>query len=277
MLKILKRIFFFRFIIINPKLFIKRIIFKINLYLSKKKYDQSIFLSEQNQIFKNNNLDRKFGINTFSKIADKYKFLNNDSSSEHQILLCAISDKKNIKNILEIGTYDGTNSFLISQLFPNSYLETIDLSDDDETFKKTYGRQDYIQYRKLINTREKILKENANINFYHKNSVSLITEAKKFDLIWIDGAHGYPVVTIDIINSLRLLNKNGIILCDDVWIDKPYIQDKIYNSLATFETLNELKQNHLVDYNLFYKRLDVENNSFKDTRKYIAFVKKLYE
>ena len=62
-------------------------------------------------------------------------------------------------------------------------METIDLSDDDETFKKTYGRQNYIQYRKLINTREKILKENANINFYHKNSVSLITEAKKFDLI----------------------------------------------------------------------------------------------
>ena len=49
------------------------------------------------------------------------------------------------------------------------------------------------------------------------NSVKLIGEKDKFDLIWVDGAHGNPIVTIDIINSLNILNAEGLIMCDDVW------------------------------------------------------------
>ena len=39
-----------------------------------------------------------------------------------------------------------------------------------------------------------------------------------YDLIWIDGAHGYPIITIDIVNSLRIINPKGIILCDDIYL-----------------------------------------------------------
>ena len=47
-----------------------------------------------------------------------------------------------------------------------------------------------------------MIAKNKNINFKKMNSVKLIACKKKYDLIWIDGAHGYPVVCIDIINSL---------------------------------------------------------------------------
>ena len=275
--KILKIIFFFKLILINPKLFFNKFIYKIKYYLAKKNYNKDKFIEDQEKTYKKNGLNRNFGIQNFFNLSNKHSFLDNASSSEHQILLCAISEIQHINNILEIGTYDGSNSFLISKLFPKSRIDTIDLPDDDVTFRKIYGRQDYNKFKKLNETRDKILKENDNINFIQKNSVKLTDESKKYDLIWIDGAHGYPVVTIDIINALRLITKNGIILCDDVWINKPIKQDKIYNSLASFETLKQLEDNNLINFDLFYKRLDVESNSFKYNRKYIAYIKKSYE
>ena len=57
------------------------------------------------------------------------------------------------------------------------------------------------------------------------NSVKLIGEKDKFDLIWVDGAHGNPIVTIDIINSFNILNAEGLIMCDDVWIINPPFGD----------------------------------------------------
>ena len=79
---------------------------------------------------------------------------------------------------------------------------------------------------------------------------------------------------MDIINSFNLLDSDGIILCDDVWINAPPVQDRVYNSLASYETLIQLKENNIIDFTLFYKRLDVENNSFKYLRKYIAYIYK---
>jgi len=58
----------------------------------------------------------------------------------------------------------------------------------------------------IIKYRNNILKKSKSIKFLEKNSINLINANKKYDLIWIDGAHGYPVVCADIINSLHLLN-----------------------------------------------------------------------
>ena len=60
--------------------------------------------------------------------------------------------------------------------------------------------------------------------------MKLINESKKYDLIWIDGAHGYPFITADIINSLKILNNSGIILCDDIFIDNHQLSNnKMYS------------------------------------------------
>lgn len=87
------------------------------------------------------------------------------------------------------------------------------------------------------------------------NSVKLTLSQNKYDLIWIDGAHGYPVCCIDILNSIKLLNKKGLILIDDILLDNEE-NDKMYNSIAGFETLKVLEKNNLIKLNLFYKRLD---------------------
>ena len=54
------------------------------------------------------------------------------------------------------------------------------------------------------------------MSIIEKSSVNLINFEETFDLIWIDGAHFDPVVTMDLINSLNLLSDKGLILCDDI-------------------------------------------------------------
>ena len=73
------------------------------------------------------------------------------------------------------------------------------------------GRVQFSRLNEFIEKRDKILNLSKNISFKKTNSMRLIFSDKKYDLIWIDGTHGYPVVTIDITNSLRLLKPNGII------------------------------------------------------------------
>ena len=274
MLNNFKKLYFLRFLFINPIFFFKKIFFKIFFYISKINYEENKFTNEQNNLFLKNRLNREEGLKIFSNLKAKYDFLKNETSSEHQILLSSISKNFNIKNILEIGTYNGINSFMLSKLFSSANIDTIDLPDDDYTFKNTYGRDNSKKLKEEIGIRNRIMNENIKINFIQKNSVKLINEKKKYDLIWIDGAHGYPVVTMDIINSFNLLDSDGIILCDDVWINAPPVQDRVYNSLASYETLIQLKENNIIDFTLFYKRLDVENNSFKYLRKYIAYIYK---
>lgn len=77
---------------------------------------------------------------------------------------------------------------------------------------------------------------------------------------------------MDIINSLKILNFNGIIMCDDVFINQ-IKSDGIYQSVATYETLQELKNENIIDYKLIYKRLTKEHNFSEKSRKYVAVVR----
>ena len=68
----------------------------------------------------------------------------------------------------------------------------------------------------------------------------------EFDLIWIDGAHGYPIVAMDIINSYRLGNSGAFILIDDIW-KKGNLSDKMYKSIGGYESLKSLYEAKLIN------------------------------
>ena len=253
----------------------KKILNKLNYYFSYKKYNQNFFEEEQNKIFEHFGLNRQEGIKKLisTKRDLDFKLRDSDMSSEHEVIFSSLSLSKNksFSDILEIGTFDGFNSLLLSNLFRNSNIDTIDLSETDDDFVNFYYRKDKIN--KFVQDRNFILSKNKNINFSPLNSLKLLNYKKKYDLIWIDGAHGYPVVCIDIINSLHILKENGLILCDDVCLKlNQSNSDIMYSSIATYETLNELKKQDLIDFRLIYKRLSPEHNCVENTRKFVAIV-----
>ena len=263
----------------NPFKIPQKISRKINYFFKLRNYDFNFYKNKQQDIFYSSGLNREDGIKNLNEIKKKLSVdinIKREMSSEHEVMLSSISLIKNpkIENILEIGTYDGFNALLLSKLFPNSTISTIDLPEDDKDFIASYKRKN--QLIEFIENRKKNLSLGDNIEFIPMNSIKLINHKKKYDLIWIDGAHGYPIVSIDIINAMNLINDKGIIACDDILIDLNHQEsDKIYNSIAAYETLSELKKQKLIDFQLIYKRLNAENNCLSYRRKFISIIKKI--
>ena len=91
---------------------------------------------------------------------------------------------------------------MLSKIFKDSNIVTIDLPSDHTDFKNFYGRKNNVQ--NFITERDKKLDSLDNVKFIEMNSLNLINHNEIYDLIWIDGAHGYPVGSIDIINSIKI-------------------------------------------------------------------------
>ena len=266
----------FKNLIFSPVITIKKIFYKIQSLYFIFFYNEARYEKEQSELFSKFNLSRIKGLEILDKERKQNKIFNNHMSSEHKILLASISDsKKNVQKILEIGTHDAENAYFLSKIFPDAKITTVDLDDDDDYFKNSYNRESFEKRKEFCKNRDKILESSINIDFKKMNSINLCYMFDKYDLIWVDGAHGYPHVTIDIANSLRLLKDDGLLLCDDVWTTKPLVQDSMYNSLASFETLVAFQNCKMIEFDKIYKRIDKFNNANKNFRKFIAVVKKL--
>ena len=189
--------------------------------------------------------------------------------SEHLIVFTAISkiERQRFTNILEIGTHDGKSACILSRLFPNATITTVDLRDDDPIFKGSYGREDDEWRDSFVNERNKNLARGNNINFIQSNSLFLTRLSERsYDLIWVDGAHGYPIACSDITNAIRLLSKQGILMCDDVWTNIRS-SDAIYSSIASWETLSAYDCAGITETTLLRKRLGNRHLA----EKYISF------
>lgn len=239
--------------------------------------NKNFFLLKQQKNFIEYRLDRNQAKILIQNYRNKYDFLNSSMNSEHQILFASLSInyKNKVNKILEIGTYDGSNAFLLSKLFPNAEITTIDLPDNDELFTNSYNRKNKFEYENFIYKRNQILSLSKNICFKKMNSLNLISEDNKFDLIWVDGAHGHPYVTVDIANAIRLSNNHeSIILIDDIFIKPLKTQDIMYYSNSSISTLKAFEECKLIDFKLFLKRVQNKFNYFPDDQKFIAIVKK---
>ena len=252
---------------------IEKLLFLIlNLLKNKKNF----FKKEQEKIFTRNGLNRDLGKKIYEELLNKNKKINSEMISEHQYIFSALSQNENFtfNRILEIGTYDGKNALLLSKLFPKSKIKTLDLPSNTNQFMNTYKRNNYETLNKFVKSRNELLANVRNIELLEISSINLIKEEQPFDLIWIDGAHGAPIVIIDIINALRLCSSKGLILCDDVYVKPLQKQDANYYSNASFETLKVLESEKLINYDLFLKRVENKYNYYPKDKKFIAFIKK---
>ncbi|MDB0070724.1 class I SAM-dependent methyltransferase [Gammaproteobacteria bacterium] len=242
------------------------------------KYQRSkVTDEEQSRIYELVGLDRSAGvkrlISTLANSSESVFFEDDGMYSEHLAMCAAISvSSHQINQVLEIGTHDGRAATILADLFPDAIITTIDLPNADPDFSSTYQRDN--DATSFIKKRDHLLSKSENIKFLQINSLGLANFKDSFDLIWIDGAHGYPVVSMDVINSYRLCNQNGFVLIDDVWIDHPEESDQYYKSIGAFQSLSSLKDANLIkDFTLFNKRLAGQYNTPWE-KKFVGFFRK---
>ena len=176
------------------------------------------------------------------------------------------------KSILEVGTFKGETTRYLSFLFPESLIRTLDISRDEMNLKNIYSYA-INSSTDLFTHRKNNIGALENVQFNETNSLSLTFENEEYDLIWLDGAHGYPIANIDFANCLRLLAPNGKLVCDDIYLDIKR-EDPNYFSLAVFKSLEAFKSANLVDFRLIFKRIDLKFNYWKTQKKFVAIAEK---
>ena len=262
--------------IISSRFNLPRLIYrKLLIEYAKKSAFYIVKSSDQSQIFDEIGLSRADGLTKLNNVLMECFGVNYDEknymNSEHLVILSSISClNQSIKNILEIGTYKGKTTLILSKLFEDANILSIDLPTTDSDFESTYNREGKVQ--DFVENRNKNL-TNKRIRFLETNSITLANIEEKFDLIWVDGAHGYPIVSMDIVNSYRLCRNDGYVLIDDVREQVDY-SDKYYKSTAAHESLSELKIAKLInDFYLIPKRLGGEWN-LPWEKQYIGFFRR---
>jgi hypothetical protein len=230
--------------------------------------------SNQVEQFEGWSLNRSEGLEHLNKVLRSefdQEFLETRGMwSEHLVLFSSLSlSGVNFKKILEIGTHKGETTRVLHRLFPDSEITTWDLPTDVAKHIEIYTYSDSDQ---IIRERETNIGQIHNIHQIQRDSCNLVFDESSYDLIWLDGAHGYPVCTIDITNAVRMVAPGGLIVCDDVY---KYLKksDGMYDSTSTFETLEAFRKCGILEYSLLRKRLAARFNLWKSQTKYIAVAK----
>jgi predicted O-methyltransferase YrrM len=148
------------------------------------------------------------------------------SNFERGIILRKITREKTPKNILELGTGRGFGSICMADCIKaekiDATIKTIDcihenekqkwpyqkngLNHTDEISLKSFWEKEYGDLNKLIKRYNG--KTSDIIQVFLKN-------AQRFDFIFMDAAHDFKSVYLDLAGSISVLNSGGSLLMDD--------------------------------------------------------------
>lgn len=201
--------------------------------------------------------------------------------SQHYELFVGIAQLSSPKKILEIGTADGSFTAFLARAFPDALIETIDLPVKDKRFWNATDNQSGNERALLydatteppeLRTRSENLGSSSNIVFRERNSVELCrVEGNKYDLIWVDGDHTFPVVACDITNAVRLLGSGGVIMCDDIYL-APGRKGR-WGSQETLKVLDVFREAKIISTHFVLKSVRSEKNYSPRLKKHLAVVK----
>ena len=148
-------------------------------------------------------------------IYDKFKSLNSNDKwfcNNLNFLTNNFKEIKNIKDILEIGSYEGRSSIFFLKNFSDSNITCVDTwqgSDEHNNFDFRQIENNFDYNTSNFQLKRLLIKEKMTSDkFFQKNQ-------KNFDLIYIDGDHSSHQVKIDINNSWNSLKSGGFLILDD--------------------------------------------------------------
>ena len=176
---------------------------------------------------------------------EKYSFnedwFSNNIPVWELIFKTEINIEKQIE-YLEIGSYEGRSTIYICEEFKNFSITSVDPYLQYDEIEK------YIDENNM-EKKYKIFRQNINlfqdkVKFFRLSSDNFFKQNKFFfDIIYIDGSHFANDVKKDFIQSIKILNKNGLIIFDDfMWNHYTNMSDNpISGILPLLENFPELK------------------------------------
>lgn len=156
---------------------------------------------------------------SLNALARQHTDFGDGNLSYHYHIFAHLSQTKRFAShgvsILEIGTFRGEFTQFLARIFPRAQISTLDLPTDHLNFQVP-GKH-LRDFERHLEMRETNLNY-PNITFHACNSSQIpdLFEGRTFDLIWIDGDHQDPQVSLDISNSLALMTRDSIMATDDI-------------------------------------------------------------
>lgn len=240
-----------------------------------------ILVAEQSANFAALNLDfRKAQKKVVDLLGEQVDLKSHQS--QHYELVVAFSELFEPRRILEIGTADGSFAAFLSLVFPAAKIDTLDLPETDPRFFNAISLEVSTQSKEVLSNnfaesvfkRKQNLGSSSNIRFVANNSLLLSRfESSKYDLIWVDGDHTYPIVACDIANAVRLVADDGLILCDDVFLSRG--QKGKWGAQETAQTLKCYESAGVLKNSFVLKSIRPEKNYSKLVKKHISVSKLL--
>ena len=182
-------------------------------------------------------------------------------------LFLDIIQKKNPKTFLEIGIFHGVTARNVCELMFKNHGDNfnyigVDIFDNSNTYdkevvpSKTFNnpfKTFYFRYIKkqnpysLIAVEDLLSKFKKNIKIIQGDTNKILHEInlKNIDFIFIDGGHDYKTVKNDLVQSFKIINKNGTILCDD-W--------NLSQALGVREAIKDFSKEQNVNFEIVHER-----------------------
>ena len=129
------------------------------------------------------------------------------------LIIYFLEEKDKIREMLEIGSFEGNSTLFFLNFFSNSNIKCVDIWEDQ---KNNYGETNFQSIEKKFNDNisnylHRLEKYKLPSNIFFKNEKKL----NYFDLIFIDGSHYHKHVYADAINAFKSCKISGYILFDD--------------------------------------------------------------
>lgn len=192
-------------------------------------------------------------------------------------LLCAclsLTDwGKGVRDILEIGTFRGKTTLIMSKLFSEARIVTVDLPESDPILGTTYRRDDTAILSDHLERRAANMQA-SSATLVEANSFFLPQRAPgPYDLIWVDGGHLYPEIAWDLCNAYHCCRPGGIVMCDDVFMH-PEGGDGNYGNVDAFRVIEYIAMRAPLAVRYFLKRENPAWSADARQRKHVGVLRK---
>jgi len=153
----------------------------------------------------------------------------------------------NVKNGLEIGSFEGASAVWLMDHRPDLTLTCVDIFGP--AFDDVTGEYEHRFERNVAEYGDRVIKLKGKST----DVLPTLPKRKTYDLIYIDGDHSYEGALYDAMNAYPLLKKGGVLIFDDYNNDQFGVRKAVDEFLETVTDFEVLREDG--DYQMAIKRL----------------------